>query len=79
MRRLPQMEFCQDVPYERCEKVNRRKHHTEAKTCQISLHPLQFIHMDLFSRVNIMILSKTIYTLVIIDDFTKYTWVLLLY
>ena len=41
--------------------------------------PLQLIHMDLFGPVNVMSLSGKRYALVIVDDFSKYTWVLFLH
>ena len=34
--------------------------------------------MDLFGLVNVMSLSRKRYALVIVDDFSKYTWVLFL-
>ena len=34
--------------------------------------------MDLFGPVNVMSLSRKRYALVIVDDFSKYTWVLFL-
>ena len=37
--------------------------------------PLQLIHMDLFGPVNVMFLSKKKYALVMVDDFSRYTWV----
>ena len=41
--------------------------------------PLQLLHMDLFGPVNIMSMSKKKYALVIVDDYSKYTWVLFLH
>ena len=35
--------------------------------------------MDLFGPVNVMSMSKKRYALVIIDDYSKYTWVLFLH
>ena len=35
--------------------------------------------MDLFGPVNVMSMSKKIYVLVIVDDYSKYTWVLFLH
>ena len=35
--------------------------------------PLQLLHMDLFGPVNVMSLSRKLYALVIIDDFSTYT------
>ena len=40
--------------------------------------PLQLLHMDLFGPVNVMYLLRKRYALVIVDDFSKYTWVLFL-
>ena len=41
--------------------------------------PLQLLHMDLFGSVNIMSMSKNKYALVIVDEYSKYTWVLFLH
>ena len=41
--------------------------------------PLQLIHMDLFGPVNVMSMSRKRYALVMVDDFSKYTWVLFLH
>ena len=35
--------------------------------------------MDLFGPVNVISMSKKRYALVIVDDYSKYTWVLFLY
>ena len=35
--------------------------------------------MDLFGPVNVMSMSKKRYALVIVDDYSKYTWVLFLH
>ena len=40
--------------------------------------PLQLLLMDLFGPVNVLSLSRKRYALVIVDDFSKYTWVLFL-
>ena len=41
--------------------------------------PLQLLHMDLFGPINVMSMSKKRYALVIVDDYSKYTWVLFLH
>ena len=41
--------------------------------------PLQLIHMDLFGPVNVMSMSRKKYALVMVDDISKYTWVLFLH
>lgn len=40
---------------------------------------LQLLHMDLFGPVKIMSLGKKKYCLVIIDDYSRFTWVFFLY
>ena len=35
--------------------------------------------MDLFGPINVMSMSKKKYALVIVDDYSKYTWVLFLH
>ena len=42
------------------------------------IEPLQLLHMDLFGPVNVMSLSRKRYALVIVGNFSKYTWVLFL-
>ena len=41
--------------------------------------PLQQIHMDLFGPVNVMSVSRKRFALVMVDDYSKYTWVLFLH
>ena len=41
--------------------------------------PLQLIHMDLFGPVNVMSVSRKRFALVMVDDYSKYTWVLFLH
>ena len=40
--------------------------------------PLQLLHMDLFGPMNVMSMSKKRYALVIVDNFSRYSWVLFL-
>ena len=37
--------------------------------------PYHMLHLDLFGPVNVMSINKKRYTLVIVDDFTRFTWV----
>ena len=79
VRGLPQMEFCQEGLCEACEKGKSKKASHRSKDMSSITEPLQLIHMDLFGPVNIMSLSKKKYALVIVDDYSKYTWVLFLH
>ncbi|KAJ9542059.1 LOW QUALITY PROTEIN: hypothetical protein OSB04_028565 [Centaurea solstitialis] len=40
--------------------------------------PLQLLHMDLFGPVNVQSIAGKKYTLVIVDDYSRYTWVFFL-
>ena len=78
VRGLPQMEFCQEGLCEACEKGKSKKASHRSKEMTSITEPLQLIHMDLFGPVNVLSLSRKRYALVMVDDFSKYTWVLFL-
>ena len=75
---LPNMELCKEGLYEACEKRKSKKAPHRSKYLTSSTEPLQLLHMELFGPVNVMSLSRKRYVLVIVDDFSKYTWVLFL-
>ena len=79
VRGLPQMEFTQEGLCEACEKGKSKRASHRSKEMTSITDPLQLIHMDLFGPVNVMSLSGKRYALVIVDDFSKYTWVLFLH
>ena len=60
------------------KRESQRKHHTKERIWTSITEPLQLLHMDLFGPVNVMSLSWKWYALVIVDDFSKYMWVLFL-
>ena len=79
VRGLPQMEFCQEglcriMSERKVKRAIRRSIGMSSIT-----EPLQLIHMDLFGPVNVMSMSRKRYALVMVDDFSKYTWVLFLH
>ena len=78
VRGLPDMEFCKEGLCEACEKEKSKKSSHRSKDMTSITEPLQLLHMDLFGPVNVMSLSRKRYALVIVDDFSKYTWVLFL-
>ena len=79
VRGLPQMEFTQEGLCEACQKGKSKKASHKSTDASIITEPLQLIHMDLFGPVNVMSMSKKRYALVIVDDYSKYTWVLFLH
>ncbi|KAL8088857.1 hypothetical protein AgCh_038572 [Apium graveolens] len=54
-------------------KIKRSSHNSKAVNSINA--PLQLIHMDLFGPVNVMSISKKKYALLMVDDYSRYTWV----
>ncbi|PWA86471.1 copia-type pol polyprotein [Artemisia annua] len=72
---LPSLVFTKDKPCSACEKG---KHHRASfKTKQnFSIKScLHLLHMDLFGPVSPMSIHHEKYTLVIVDEYSRYTWV----
>ncbi|GJW46329.1 retrovirus-related pol polyprotein from transposon TNT 1-94 [Tanacetum coccineum] len=75
---LPSLVYSKDKPCSACEKG---KHHTASfKTKQnFSIKKcLHLLHMDLFGPVSPMSINHEKYTLVIVDEYSRYTWVFFL-
>ena len=79
VRRMPQMEFTQEGLCEACQKWKSMKAIYKGTDSSTITEPLQLLHMDLFGLVNILSMSKKKYALMIVDDYSKYTWVLFLH
>ncbi|KAL8100237.1 hypothetical protein AgCh_032472 [Apium graveolens] len=54
-------------------KIKRSSH--KRKTVNSISAPLQLIHMDMFGPVNVLSISRKKYALVMVDDYSRYTWV----
>ena len=79
VRGIPNMEFCQEGLCESCQKgKSKRAIHRSIEMSSIT-EPLQLTHMDLPSPVNFISISRKQYTLIMVDDFSKYTWVLFIH
>ncbi|KAK9071753.1 hypothetical protein SSX86_008182 [Deinandra increscens subsp. villosa] len=61
-----------------CLKGKQHKTSFKPKTESSITQPLELLHMDLFGPTRVMSLGKRSYCFVIIDDFTRYTWVFFL-
>ena len=79
VRGLPKAEFTKDGLCDACQKGKQRKSSFKGKTESSIDEPLQQLHMDLFRPVNIMSISKKNYCLVIVDDFTIFSWTFFLH
>jgi hypothetical protein len=49
-----------------------------AKNIMTSSKPLKLLHMDLFGPIAYISIDNNKYSLVIVDDFSRFTWVLFL-
>ncbi|KAL8124524.1 hypothetical protein AgCh_012243 [Apium graveolens] len=61
------------------EKAKQRKTSFKSKTKSLILEPYHLLYVDLFGPVNVMSIAKKKYALVIVDEFTRYTWVYFLH
>src|SRR3954467_4701815 len=61
-----------------CEAGKITKKHHSAKTIMTTTRPLELLHMDLFGPQNYASLGGNKYGFVIVDDFSRYTWVFFL-
>ncbi|KAJ9544616.1 hypothetical protein OSB04_024323 [Centaurea solstitialis] len=75
VRGLPSKEFTLDDNCVACLKGKQHKASHKSKTINTISAPLQLLHMDLFGPTNVMSIGKKSYCLVIIDDYSRFTWV----
>ncbi|KAI3728046.1 hypothetical protein L6452_16674 [Arctium lappa] len=75
---MPKLSFVKEKLCAACEKEKHTKSSFKSKQCFSITQPLQMLHMDLCGPVSTPSLSGRRYILVIIDEFTRYTWVFFL-
>ncbi|GJX27158.1 retrovirus-related pol polyprotein from transposon TNT 1-94 [Tanacetum coccineum] len=71
---LPKLKFVKDHICSSCElgKAKRKSFHT--KTTPSSKIRLQLLHMDLCGPMRVESINEKKYVLVIVDDYSRYTW-----
>ncbi|GKD17428.1 retrovirus-related pol polyprotein from transposon TNT 1-94 [Tanacetum coccineum] len=71
---LPKLKFIKDHLCSSCElgKAKRKSFHT--KTTPSSKRRLQLLHMDLYGPMQVESINGKKYVLVIVDDYSRYTW-----
>ncbi|GKF09629.1 retrovirus-related pol polyprotein from transposon TNT 1-94, partial [Tanacetum coccineum] len=71
---LPKLKFVNDHLCSSCElgKAKRKSFHT--KTTPSSKRRLQLLHMDLCGPMRVESINGKKYVLVIVDDYSRYTW-----
>ncbi|KAI3733481.1 hypothetical protein L6452_12924 [Arctium lappa] len=73
---LPQHSYAKESLCSACEKGKQTKASFKSKQVSSVTSPLQLLHMDLFGPVNIQSIAGKKYTLVIVDEYSRYTWVI---
>nr|GFA88046.1 hypothetical protein [Tanacetum cinerariifolium] len=71
---LPKLKFVKDHLCSSCElgKAKRKSFHT--KITPRSKRRLELLHMDLFGPMRVASINRKRYVLVIVDDYSRYTW-----
>ncbi|GJR15710.1 putative ribonuclease H-like domain-containing protein [Tanacetum coccineum] len=61
-----------------CQKGKQHRASCKTKAVSSISQPLQMLHMDLFGLIFVKSLMKKMYCLVVIDDFSRFSWVFFL-
>jgi hypothetical protein len=75
---LPITKFVKDKICDACQLGKQTKSSFKKKKVISTSRPLELLHMDLFGPIGTASLSGKLYAFVIIDDYSRYTWVLFL-
>ncbi|KAJ9561577.1 hypothetical protein OSB04_006737 [Centaurea solstitialis] len=75
---LPDYRYTKESLCSACEKGKQTRASFKSKQISSISSPLQLLHMDLFGPVNVQSIGGKKYTLVIVDEYSRYTWVFFL-
>ncbi|CAN1342175.1 Retrovirus-related Pol polyprotein from transposon TNT 1-94 [Linum perenne] len=75
---LPQFSHVKDFFCSTCVKGKQTKNSFKSSSFISTSKPLQLIHIDLFGPTNISSLGGKNYAFVLVDDFSRFTWVFFL-
>nr|GEZ49287.1 hypothetical protein [Tanacetum cinerariifolium] len=78
-KRLPKMKFKKDHLCSACEQGKIHWKHHKSKTAFASNKPLYLLHMDLCGPMCVQSINGKRYVLVVVDDYSRYTWVFFLH
>ncbi|KAJ9555500.1 hypothetical protein OSB04_010114 [Centaurea solstitialis] len=72
---LPSLNFTKEQLCSACEMGKIKKSSHKLKVEHSTTKPLQLLHMDLCGPMRVQSINMRKYVLVIVDDFSRYTWV----
>jgi len=78
VRALPNINYDKDKICEACIKGKQTKSSFHSKNAITSQRVQELLHIDLFGTTKILSLHGKSYGFVVVDDFTKFMWVLML-
>nr|GEV69065.1 hypothetical protein [Tanacetum cinerariifolium] len=76
---LPKMKFEKDHLCSTCEQGKIHQKHHKSKTTFASTKPLYLLHMDLCGPMRVESINGKRYVLVVVNDYSRYTWVFFLH
>ncbi|GJS92996.1 retrovirus-related pol polyprotein from transposon TNT 1-94 [Tanacetum coccineum] len=71
---LPKLKFVKDHLFSSCELGKAKRKSFHKKTTPSSKRRLQLLHMDLCGPMRVKSINGKKYVLVIVDDYSRYTW-----
>ena len=75
VRGLPKYNFENDHLCDACAKGKQVRSSFKPKNSISTSRPLELLHMDLCGPIPVQSLGRSKYILVIVDDFSLFTWV----
>ena len=79
VRGLPKVLYNPDGLCDACHEAKQSRTSFKNKTESSIEEPLHLLHLDLFGHVNVLSINRKRYALVIVDEFTRFTWVYFLF
>jgi hypothetical protein len=76
--RLTNIVFEKDRPYGACQAEKQVGAHHHAKNIMTTTKPMDMLHMDLFGPIAYISMGSNKYGLVIVNDYSRFTWVFFL-
>ena len=78
IRGLPRINIKQDVKCDTCLKNKMVSISHKSKKLISTNRPLELLHLDLFGPTRVLSIGGSKYGLVVVDDYSRYTWVMFL-
>nr|GEW00328.1 retrovirus-related Pol polyprotein from transposon TNT 1-94 [Tanacetum cinerariifolium] len=75
---LPKLKYVKDQLYSSCELSKAKRSSFKSKAVPSSKGRLNLLHMDLCGLMRVASINEKKYILVIVDDYSRYTWTLFL-